>query len=88
VKVDRVAMLALPQNGEFSEAVWWSEPYSEQVALDALHRADAIATLVHAAGASAAAVPPTADAFCSALTKRQRQAVYALRRAGAGFAQP
>jgi hypothetical protein len=65
LEVDRVAMLALPQNGEFSEAVWWSEPYREQIALDALHRADAIAALVKAAGPSAAAALPTADAFCS-----------------------
>jgi hypothetical protein len=65
LEVDRVAMLALPQNGEFAEAVWWSEAYSEQVALDALCRADAIASLVQAAGPDAAAALPTADAFCS-----------------------
>jgi hypothetical protein len=65
LEVDRVAMLALPQNGEFAEAVWWSEPYQEQIALDALSRADAVAALVQAAGPSAAAVLPTTDAFCA-----------------------
>lgn len=65
VEVDRVAMLELSQNGEFAEAVWWSEPYDEQVALDALRRADAIAALVQAAGPGAAGVLPTAEAFCA-----------------------
>lgn len=63
--VNRVAILALPQNGELGEHWWWAEPYDAQVAADALARADTIAALVAAGGLAAAAALPTADAFCT-----------------------
>lgn len=63
--VTAVAILALPQNGELSEAWWWSEPYDEAAAVDALGRADGVASLVAAGGAAAAAALPTADAWCA-----------------------
>jgi hypothetical protein len=62
--VDHVAVMFLPQNGELRDAHYWTEPYDEQVALDALNRADGISTLVAALGPRAAAALPTADAFC------------------------
>lgn len=63
--VTAVAILALPQNGELSEAWWWTQPYDEQVAVAALARADVVASLVAAGGAAAAAALPTADSWCS-----------------------
>lgn len=63
--VNNVAILALPQNGELRENWWWTAPYDEQVAVDALTRATTVADLVAAGGAGAAALLPTADAFCS-----------------------
>jgi hypothetical protein len=54
----------LPRNGELREAVWWSEPYDEQIALDALARADGIHTLTAALGHESLPLLGTADAFC------------------------
>lgn len=63
--VRQVAIVFLPRNGELSEAVFWSEPYDEQVALDGLQRAEGIALATQAMGAAALTHLGTADAFCA-----------------------
>lgn len=63
--VDRVALAAFPQNGELSDGWYWSEAYSEDVALAALSRADGAAALVAAAGTAALPMLGTADSFCT-----------------------
>lgn len=62
--VKHVAVMFLPRNGELREAVWWSEPYDEQVALDALKRLEGIQLTVTAMGDNALRLLPTADAWC------------------------
>jgi hypothetical protein len=54
-----VAITFLPNSGELSEAVFWTEPYDEGVALNALERMHTVGGLVATAGAGAAAVLPT-----------------------------
>jgi hypothetical protein len=62
--VDRVMIAFLPRNGELRDAFLWHEPYDEQVALDALQRAEGIALAVESLGDAAYAQLPTADAWC------------------------
>lgn len=57
--VDTVAITFLPNSGELSEAVFWSEPYDESIALAAMERLRTIAGLTKAGGAAAAALLPT-----------------------------
>lgn len=50
--VDRVQIIYLPRNEPtLANAVVWGEPYDEQIALQALQRADALAKAIRAAGA-------------------------------------
>lgn len=63
--VDTVMLVALPQNADLNASWTWHQPYDEQVAVDALARLDTVAGLVATGGAAAAAVLPTADAWCS-----------------------
>jgi hypothetical protein len=49
--VERVVVAFLPSSGDLAEMVWCSEAYDESVALQALGRADAIATAMRMAGA-------------------------------------
>lgn len=53
--VENVRVAYLPRNSVtgLADAVIWSEPYDEQVALDALQRADALARAIRLAGADA-----------------------------------
>lgn len=60
--VDTVAVTFLPNSGELHEAVFWHEPYDEQVATDALERLAAIQSMTSMGGAAAAAVLPTTGA--------------------------
>jgi len=48
--VERVAIMWLPSAGDLSAAEFWSEDYSETVALEALSRADGLARALAAAG--------------------------------------
>lgn len=57
--VDTVAITFLPNSGELYDAVFWSEPYDEQVALGALERLSTVQQLTDTAGAAAAALLPT-----------------------------
>lgn len=49
-KPEHVAILFLPSAGELTDSFYWSEPYDEQVALDALLRASAISAAIRAVG--------------------------------------
>lgn len=64
--VDRVAIVFLPSAGELTDAVVWDERYDEQVALDALARADGIAAGLRLVGPDAI-LPQlaTSDAHCA-----------------------
>lgn len=62
--VERVAVAFLPQNGELRDMHLWSEPFDEQVAIQALDRANGIAQATAAAGSALLPLLPTADAFC------------------------
>ena len=62
--VDNVMVVFLPRNGELAETHIWHEPYSEQVALDALQRANGIALTTQALGPAALTQLPTADEYC------------------------
>ena len=55
----------LPRNGELADAFIWSEPYDEQVALDALQRLEGIDHAVKALGTAALQLLPTAPHYCS-----------------------
>jgi hypothetical protein len=59
--VKYVAIWFLPRDQEFKQHHFWSEPYDEQVALDALARADGIAKLTGALGAAALPMFKTSD---------------------------
>lgn len=63
--VQRVAVMFLPRNGELAEAIWWTEPYDEQIALAAMQRAEGIAIATNTLGPAALAGLPTADTWCS-----------------------
>lgn len=62
--VRHVMIIFLPRNGELDEAVVWTEPYDEQIAIDALTRATGISVMVDAFGPKAYAQLQTADAYC------------------------
>jgi len=57
--VDTVAITFLPNSGELSEAVFWSEPYDPAVAAGAMERLATVASLTAVAGSAAAALLPT-----------------------------
>lgn len=63
--VERVAIMFLPRQGELREAHWWSEPYDEQIALDAIARVDGIARTTTALGDAALPLLPTAASYCT-----------------------
>lgn len=65
VPVDDVMIVFLPRNGELAETYTWSEPYDEQVAVDALQRATGIALATQSLGTGALTHLATADAFCA-----------------------
>lgn len=53
-QVNAVAIWYLPRNATMlTEGVWWQENYDEQVAIDALARADALAQAIRILGAEA-----------------------------------
>lgn len=62
--VDWVGIMFLPRSGELDDAVWWHEPYDEQIALDALQRATGIHLATQTLGIAALDALPTADAYC------------------------
>jgi hypothetical protein len=62
--VDYVMIVFLPRDGELSETYIWHEPYDEQVAIDAMQRANGIALTVDALGDDALAHFPVVDNYC------------------------
>lgn len=62
--VTNVAVMFLPRDRMLREAHMWSEPYDEQVAVQALQRAEGITTMTRALGVAALPILPTADAYC------------------------
>lgn len=65
--VNTVAAWFIGRDSEWSERLWWYEPYSEQVAIDALNRATAVAQLVDALGIDAVVgmYPECDDRYCA-----------------------
>lgn len=63
-QVHTVAVCFLPSAGELSDAVFWSEPYDRQVAVDALTRLARIHAIVGGFAERALPILPTADAHC------------------------
>jgi hypothetical protein len=52
VEVKHVAIWYLPRNAvTLDNGIWWTEPYDEQIAIDALTRADALAQAIRILGA-------------------------------------
>lgn len=64
-RVDRVALMFLVRDGQLRDQYFWSEPYDEQVALDAIARVEGIARTTTALGDAALPLLPTADAWCT-----------------------
>jgi hypothetical protein len=62
--VDTVAICFLPRNAELADTVWWSEPYDEQIAVDALARAEVISMANTALGDQAPGAMATVDHNC------------------------
>ena len=73
-RVERVAIMWLPQSGELHDAVFWSEPYDPEVVTVALARADGVETLLKAFGTSAWAMIPRADDYCMSCPFRRSNA--------------
>lgn len=62
--VDTVMVVFLPRNGELAETYVWHERYDEQIALNALQRAEGIALGTQALGSGVLEQLPTADSWC------------------------
>jgi hypothetical protein len=64
--VERVHIINLPSAGELRDAVYWSEPYDQRVAIDAMAKANAVANQGAAIGfGPLAELAATADDFCT-----------------------
>lgn len=63
--VKHVAIYTLPAAGDFRQASFWSEPYDETVATQAIQRVSDVHSLVHTGGRSVLGLLPTADDHCS-----------------------
>lgn len=64
VKVDRIAIVFLPRDGELAEGHMWSAPYDATVAPAAFARLGAISLAVRTLGPKAHELMATADAYC------------------------
>ncbi|MFC5744794.1 hypothetical protein [Actinomadura rugatobispora] len=67
-RVDHVAVWFFPRNQELRQNYFWTEPYDEQVAVDALTRAEGIAKLTGQLGTAAAALLPATENWCTYCT--------------------
>lgn len=63
--VTRVMIVFLPRQGELDDAYIWSEPYDEQVAIDALQRLAGVQAAVNLLGFEALEPLPTVEAYCT-----------------------
>lgn len=66
--VNHVMIAFLPAAGDLKDAYWWSDPYNEVMADEAMERLNGTNLLVHSGVAleRILAMLPTADAFCTA----------------------
>ncbi|KAB2347315.1 hypothetical protein [Actinomadura rudentiformis] len=64
VPIRTVGVWFLPRNQELRQNYLWTEPYDEQIAIDALTRVEGIAKLTTALGTKAAALLPKAESYC------------------------
>lgn len=64
--VQMVAICFLPREGELTDSYIWTEPYQEQVALDAIARCQQLAALLDIVGINQALemFPPCTEYFC------------------------
>ena len=63
--VTQVAVWFLPRNQELRQNYLWTEPFNEQIALDALNRVEGIAKLTGQLGAAAATLLPATENWCT-----------------------
>jgi hypothetical protein len=65
-QVRHVAIMFLPMAGELADAVWWTEPFSEGIAADALATVGGLAKALRLAGPDVV-IPalPTAQHYCT-----------------------
>ena len=63
--VERVMIIFLPRHGELDDCYVWSEPYDEQVALNALQRVEGVDHATKALGVAALELLPTDNHYCS-----------------------
>lgn len=64
ITVRNVMIIFLPRDGDLDQAVVWTEPYDEAIAVAALQRATGIALTLQQLGPTAYSLLPTADAYC------------------------
>ena len=62
--VQNVAIAAWSRTGMLFHALWWEEPYDEDIAEQALRRIDALTTTITTLGTAALPLIRTADAHC------------------------
>lgn len=62
--VSGVAVMFLPRDRMLRDTYFWHEPYNEQIAIDALSRADGITKLARQLGPKALPMLKTFDAYC------------------------
>lgn len=64
-QVKRVMVFFLPRHGELADAYPWSEPYNEQIAIDALQRLEGIDVATRTLGTAALKLLPTEVHYCT-----------------------
>jgi hypothetical protein len=62
--VEHVAVVFMTRDGEFKDRYVWHEPYDEQLAVDALERAELIKQTVDLIGPDAYADVPAVESYC------------------------
>ena len=63
-RVDAVGLMFWAKSGQLKDAVYWTEPYDEDVTERALARIDALKSTVDALGDAALELIPTSDGYC------------------------
>ncbi len=62
---DRVMIAFLPRNGELRDALIWHDTYDEQIALDALQRAEGVSLATRLLGVTALGQLPMVESYCT-----------------------
>ena len=63
--VQHVAIAAWSRTGQLKDALWWTEPYDEQVVEECLARIDALRTTTTTLGVKSLPLIPTTEAYCT-----------------------